>query len=218
MSTLASSRPASLTGAAPAPPRAAGARRAAVASAAVGFVLTYLVAVGTPLGQRLDEAAMQWTAAVVTRDGWAETVLHAVSAGSVLLVGAALAFVTALTRGPRVAALGLLSAAAVIVGAQVLKQALTRPDFSVGALANSFPSGHVAAVTGLAVALLLAVPAGRWRRLALVVVAPVVVLTGLATVVQEWHRPSDVLGSVLLGVVVALAAAQCESPLRRRRA
>jgi membrane-associated phospholipid phosphatase len=218
MSTLASSRPASLTRAAPAPTRAAGVRLAAAASAAVGFVLIYLVAVGTPVGQRLDEAAMQWTAAVVTQDGWAETVLHAVSAGSVLLVGAALAVVTALIRGPRVAALGLLSAAAVMVGAQVLKLALTRPDFSVGALANSFPSGHVAAVTGLAVALLLAVPAGQWRRLALVVVAPVVVLTGWATLVQEWHRPSDVLGSVLLGAAVGLAAAHCESQRGRRRA
>ena len=183
-----------------------------------GFVVLYLVAVWTPVGQQLDEAAMQWTAAAVAGEGWAETLLHAVSAGSALLVGTTLAVVTALTRGLRPAALGLLSASIVMVGAQVLKLTLTRPDFSVGALVNSFPSGHVAAVTGLAVALLLAFPAGQWRRVALVGVAPVVALTGAATIVLEWHRPSDVLGSVLLAAAVGLAAAQCESPRRGRRA
>lgn len=184
--------------------------------AAVGFVLLYLLGVGTPTGQQLDEAAMRWTAVAITEDGWAESLLGWVSAGSVLLVGASLAIVTALTRGLSTAALGALSAAVVLLGAQVLKLTLTRPDFTVQALANSFPSGHVAAVTGLAVALLLATPAGRWRRAALLGVTPAVALTGLATVALEWHRPSDVLGSVLLGVVVGVTAARRNRKLLRR--
>ena len=216
MSTLASDRPASLRASAPA--RAAGLRLTAATWAAAGFVLVYVVAVRTPAGQQLDEAAMHWTAAAVTGDDWAEALLSAVSAGSVLLVGIALAAATALARGLRPAALGVLSATAVLVGAQVLKLTLTRPEWSVQAMANSFPSGHVAAVTGLAVSLLLAVPPGRWRHVALAAVAPVVALTGLATVVLEWHRPSDVIGSVLLAAAVGLAAAQYESRRRRRRA
>jgi membrane-associated phospholipid phosphatase len=174
--------------------------------AAAGFVLLYLVGVGTAAGQQLDEAAMQWTAAFITRDGWAEALLTGVSAGSVLLVGATLAVVTALTRGLRPAALGALSGAVVLLVAEVLKLTLTRPDFAVQALANSFPSGHVAAVTGLAVSLLLAAPTRRWRWAALLGAAPAVAFTGLATVALEWHRPSDVLGSVLLGVVVGITA------------
>jgi len=186
-------------------------RLSSAAWAAAGFLLLYLVCVGTPGGQQLDEAAMQWTATTVTEDGWARALLATVSAGSVLLVGGAIAALTALTRGPRTAALGTLSGAAVLVGAEVLKLVLTRPGFSVDAVANSFPSGHVAAVTGLAVTLLLAVPAGRWRRTPLVGLAPVVLLTGLATVVLEWHRPSDALGSVLLGAVVGVVAARREN-------
>lgn len=178
--------------------------------AMVGFMLLYTLAVGTAEGQQLDEAAMQWTAATVAQDGWGDALLSAVSAGSVLLIGATVAVATTLIRGLRVAALGALSATAVLLGAETLKIALTRPDFSAQTLANSFPSGHVAAVTGLAVALLMAAPRGRWRRAALAVAAPAVALTGLATVAMEWHRPSDVLGSVLLGVIVSVAASHWE--------
>ncbi|WP_157720212.1 phosphatase PAP2 family protein [Friedmanniella luteola] len=186
-------------------------RPSAAGWAATGFVLLYLLSVGTAGGQRLDEAAMQWTAASVTEDGWAEALLTGVSGGSVLLVGGALAIVTALARGLRAGALGALSGAVVLLAAEVLKLTLARPDFTVQALANSFPSGHVAAVTGLALALLLAAPAGRWRWAALLAVTPAVALTGLATIALEWHRPSDVLGSVLLGVVIGATAAGWES-------
>jgi membrane-associated phospholipid phosphatase len=182
--------------------------------AAVSFVLLYLLSVGTAAGQQLDEATMRWTAAAFPQNGWAQALLTGVSAGSVLLAGAALATVTALTRGLRMAVLSTLSAAVVLLGAEVLKLALTRPALSVQALANSFPSGHVAAVTGLAVALVLATPVSRWRRVALIGTTPVVALTGLATVVLEWHRPSDVLGSVLLGVVVGVTAARWEHGTR----
>lgn len=189
-------------------------RLSAAGWAAVGFVLLYLVGVGTAAGQQLDEAAMQWTAASITQDGWAEALLALVSAGSVLLVGGALAIMTALARGLRSAALGALSGAEVLLGAEALKLTLARPEFTVQSLANSFPSGHVAAVMGLTVALLLAAPAGLWRWAALLGVAPVVACTGLATVALKWHRPSDVLGSVLLGVVVGVTAARWERRLQ----
>jgi membrane-associated phospholipid phosphatase len=197
--------------------RTGGARWSAAAWAAAGFGVLYLIGVGTLAGQRLDDAAMRWAAAAVSDDSWARVLLTWVSAGSVLTVGASVAAVTAITRGPRTALLGALSGAAVLLGAEVLKLALTRPGFSVDAVANSFPSGHVAAVTGLAVGLLLAVPAGPWRWAAMVGVAPVLALTGLATVVLQWHRPSDALGSVLLGVVVGVAAARWDQTGRPRR-
>lgn len=192
-------------------------RLTTAAWAALAFVLLYLVGVWTPVGQQLDDAAMSWTATAVSEDGWARALLTWVSAGSVLLIGAGLTALTAVTRGPRAAVVGALSGALVLLGAKVLKLALTRPDFGVQTLANSFPSGHVAAVTGLAVVLLLAAPAGAWRRVAMLGAAPVVAVTGLATVVLEWHRPSDVLGSALLGVVVGLAAGSATGRSRPRR-
>lgn len=188
--------------------RAPGVQWPVAAWAAACFGVLYLISVGTLAGQQLDDAAMRWTAAAVSDDSWARVLLSWVSAGSVLTVGVAIAAVTVVTRGPRTAVLGAVSSAVVLLGAQVLKLVLTRPGFSVDAVANSFPSGHVAAVTGLTVGLLLAVPAGRWRWAAMLGAAPVVILTGLATVVLEWHGPSDAMGSALLGVVVGVAAAQ----------
>jgi len=175
--------------------------------ASVGFASLYLLSVATPAGQQVDDAVMRWTAAAAS-DGWAEALLAAVSAGPMLLAGAALAVVTAAARGLRTAARSTLSGGVVLLGAEVLKRSLTRPAFSVQALANSFPSGHVAAVVGLSVALLLAARRGRWRWAALLGASAAVALTGLATVVLQWHRPSDVLGSVLLGVVVGVIASR----------
>ena len=64
------------------------------------------------------------------------------------LAGAVLTVITAATRGLRTAVLSTLSGV-VLLGAEVLKQVLLSPGFSVQMLANSFPSGHVAAVVRL---------------------------------------------------------------------
>jgi len=178
--------------------------RSAVWSA-VGFVCVYLVAIRTGAGQRLDESAMIWLAATVTSQGWAQVLLHLVSEVSVLLVAAFLVLGAALLRGGRVALSSALTVGTVIIAAQVLKATLTRPPLLDLAIANSFPSGHVAAVAGLAAALVVALPK-RARALVVGVLVPVVGLTGLATVVLEWHRPSDVVGSVLLALTVASLA------------
>ncbi len=187
-------------------------RLSPAAAAAIAFAALYVGAVGTSTGQQLDDAAMRWTATVVVSDHWAHALLTMISATSVLLVGLVIAALTALVRGLRAAALGASGGAVVLVGAEVLKLALTRPDLTIDALANSFPSGHVAAVTGLTVALMLVTPSGRWRWCALLPAVPAVVLTGLATVVLQWHRPSEVLGSMLLGVVVGVIAWSRDSP------
>jgi undecaprenyl-diphosphatase len=62
---------------------------------------------------------------------------------------------------------------------------------------NSFPSGHEARTTALALAL-------RWPRL--VAVTSILVM-GLAKIYLGDHWPSDVLGGWLLGYVVTAAAA-----------
>jgi membrane-associated phospholipid phosphatase len=168
----------------------------------VGLFLLYLVFVGTPTGQHVDEELMKWVSATVSSHGWAELILAWVSAGSVLLVAAALVGTTAALRGPLRALSCALAAGATVTAAELLKLTLARPSFLAEPTMNSFPSGHVAAVAGLAAALLIALPARRRRVVALLVVMPAVGLTGMATVVLQWHRPTDVLGSVLLAVVV----------------
>jgi membrane-associated phospholipid phosphatase len=91
-----------------------------------------------------------------------------------------------------------------VAGAAALKAVLVRPALLDGT-ANSLPSGHVAAVAGLAAALaLVCAPTGR----VLVAVAGLgaVATTGLATLALAWHRPSDVVASGLLAVGVAAVA------------
>jgi membrane-associated phospholipid phosphatase len=171
--------------------------------AASGFVLLYLAAVATRAGQVLDDAAMHALSELVEPRQWAGLVLHWVSAGSLLGLSAALGLVTWVLRGRGVALLGALTTGVVVLSAQSLKLLLQRPELAAGPATNSFPSGHVAVVAGLAAAVVVGAGPGVARRVALVLLTPVVGLAGLATVVLQWHRPSDVLGSVLLSVAVS---------------
>jgi hypothetical protein len=72
------------------------------------------------------------------------------------------------------------------------KAVLVRPALLSETAANSPPSGHVAAVAGLAVAAVLVVP-GSLRKTVAALGSVAVGPTGLATVALRWHRPSDVL-------------------------
>jgi membrane-associated phospholipid phosphatase len=83
---------------------------------------------------------------------------------------------------------------------------------------QSFPSGHAAVALSTMCALLLVTPP-RWRApVALVASAWALAIT-VATVVANWHRPSDTVGSGLIVVgytaaaVVLLARAGAAHPL-----
>jgi membrane-associated phospholipid phosphatase len=80
---------------------------------------------------------------------------------------------------------------------------------------NTFPSGHTAVAAAVAVAAVLIAPPAR----RLVVVAAGAVLTGavgVAMLVAELHRPSDLMAAPALAVAVGLlvAAARREPPAR----
>ncbi len=87
-----------------------------------------------------------------------------------------------------------------------LREVLVRPDLGgYGYAHQTFPSGHVAVVGGLCAAawLLWPRPASRgaagWAALGVTAVA------ALASVVTYAHRPSDVVGSLLVAVGVTVA-------------
>jgi hypothetical protein len=93
-------------------------------------------------------------------------------------------------------------------GSTVLKLAIPRPDLGVAGstVHNSFPSGHVAAATGLVLAFLLVVPArARWWLAA--PGAVVVSAVAAATMIADWHRFSDALGAVALASMMCCLAA-----------
>ena len=172
----------------------------------LGFVVVYLLCVRTQLGQLVDEEAMLRLSTAAGSVRWAQLVGALVSAPSLLAVTAGLLLVTALLRGRRTALVSAGAAATILVAAQLLKLLLDRPSLLSEAMSNSFPSGHTAAVAGVAAVLVIAVPVG-WRWVPTILVAvPAVSVMGLATIVLQWHRPSDVLGSALLAVLVTQLA------------
>lgn len=90
--------------------------------------------------------------------------------------------------------------------ADVLKDVLVRPQLLADATSNSLPSGHVAAVAGLAGAAWIATDR-KWRPATAALGDLVVAATGLATITRGWHRPSDVIASGLIALAaVALAS------------
>lgn len=183
-----------------------------VALAAVaGIVLTWHVLVLSPRGQQLDDAAVDGALYGQGRL-WqlAEPVLDVVSVGFVVVV-LGVAMVLALLRRRWGLA---VQVAVLVIGAnvttQVLKHAvLERPDLGHGT-GNSLPSGHTTVAAAVSVALLMVAPR-RARPVVALVGAAYTGATGVATMVGQWHRPSDVLAAILVvlawtGLVCALTS------------
>ncbi|RZT78971.1 PAP2 superfamily protein [Micromonospora violae] len=121
--------------------------------------------------------------------------------GVVLLVGVLRRRVVAGVVG-----VGMVVCAVLVAGA--VKGALPRPDLQIDSSTthNSFPSGHVAAATAVLLAFMLVLPGWARRWLAVPGAAGVSVIAA-ATMIAGWHRFSDVLGGVLLGVTLFCLAA-----------
>jgi membrane-associated phospholipid phosphatase len=171
------------------------------AGAACGLLITYAVAVLTPLGQHLDTSIMVLIADAASDRRGAQLLLDHESAATMVALTAILTGLVALVRGVRPAFAVALTAVGTVISAEALKAMLTRPALLSDPAANSLPSGHVAAVAGLAVAAVLAVT-GSLRIVVAAIGLLAVGLTGLATVILAWHRPSDVFAAALLAVTV----------------
>ncbi|TPW73631.1 phosphatase PAP2 family protein [Schumannella sp. 10F1B-5-1] len=193
-------------------------RAAVVALAAAGGLAgVFALAVLTTRGQHVEQGVLDLAA-------YSESspLLALVSIPALLGACAVVALVALVQR--RV--IGAIVGVGVIGVANVLGQALKhllldRPNLAVDA-SNSFPSGHAVAVASVLFALLLVSPA-----LVRLVLAPVsAVLLGAVSIQLVhlgWHRPSDVLGGVLLaasltaiGALVPHAAPPVAPGLPRR--
>ncbi|MGY0231071.1 phosphatase PAP2 family protein [Longispora urticae] len=182
------------------------------------LVTTYVLAVWTPIGQALEYRNLNegWgdpdgTWAWRLLDWFGEPLTLAVLVAAVLLVGLA-------ARRFWAGVVGICMVGAAVLAARTLKEVLPRPVLDAADFAtthNSFPSGHVTVAAGLVLALVLALPA-RFRLLALVPGTVAVTVVLVATVVAQWHRPSDGIGGVLIaGAAYCLAAAGLHGYARR---
>ena len=184
---------------APGPGRPLLALLAAVIGGAGVAGLAHL-AVRTPSGQRLDQLILTGAqyhegALASLADLASRSVSVPVSIG--ILVAALL--LVLVRRRPGL----LLPLLALVVGAnlttQVIKHfVLTRDALGPGIeiTPNSFPSGHTTLAAAAMVALVLA--SGRLRPLLALLGAAWTASVGIGTLVLGWHRPSDVVGAILV--------------------
>lgn len=179
------------------------------------FVALYLWAVRTEPGQEWDITLF---ARLQMLGETAETLASLLRwlLPALLAVLYALLALTRLRQRRFAAVIGTVLLGVLSIGsARVLRlNVLGRPDLGdYGYFYNTYPSGHVAATTALAAAVLI-LAGRRWRLRVAAAVVPLVAVACLASVIGHAHRPSDVLGAVLL--VGAIAAAGLTLPVTDR--
>ncbi|CRK55033.1 phosphoesterase, PA-phosphatase related [Alloactinosynnema sp. L-07] len=176
------------------------------AACLVGLILTYLLFVRTAAGQWADGLLLSDYRGLPRS---AEEVLAATGDVKLWLVLVTVVLVIGALGGRwwrGVAGVGVILGAVGV--ARLLKATLSRPDLDIvgSTTHNSFASGHVAAAAGLLVAFLLVVPAAARPWIA-VPGGLSVAAVAWATVDAGWHRPSDVVGAVLIAAALALVVA-----------
>jgi len=192
----------------PALPRASGrVERAVVAIlAAVALAVVFVVAVWTERG-RIAEGAVLEASTFAT-----DSPLLGIVGISTLAAACAGLLAVGLVR--RRGDLAVVAVAVVVVSTgvgQLLKHlVLTRPT-AVAEQGNSFPSGHMIAFTAVAAGALIVLPAAL-RLLAAPIAGVVLSLVAIRLVHDGWHRPSDVVGALLLVVCITAVATLWRSP------
>ena len=181
---------------------------AALALSPMAFALLYLFAVRTRAGQRLDASAVRLRFVLPKSQFLLAVRMHDwVSVASIAFLGGAIVLIAFVRQRPRQA----LASGVIMVGSmltsETIKHTWPRPARGITdslGTHNTFPSGHTTVAMALAVgALVVASPASRRR------VAPLSALfataVGSSLVATASHRPSDIMGAVI--VVVGWVAA-----------
>lgn len=187
------------------------------ATAALVLAATYALAVLTPGGQALENAALRGA------DQVREAVLTEASVALGHITVATLALATALVGVIGVARrrwdLAIAGVSVIILG-QLITQSLKRfvpprPELVTvtgDSTNNSFPSGHTTIAMTMLFAALIVTPY-RWRGLMLLLTLGWAVGIGAYTITAKWHRFSDTLGA---GAVAFLCASLAAWWLTRR--
>jgi hypothetical protein len=177
---------------------------------AIAAVLVYVLAVLTPIGQQLENAALRGADQVSTNEaGAANSSLDQITVYSLAAAVVLIAAIGLLRRRWDLA----LASVGVIVAGQVITQGLKRyilprpPLVSLtGHYANnSLPSGHTTIAMTVLFAALIVVPY-RWRGVALFFVLSWAVGIGSYTVTAKWHRLSDTLAADAIALALGCLA------------
>ncbi len=166
----------------------------------VALAATYFFFVRTTTGQFIDESALVEAVEIHGAAGKASNkLLDWLPALSVLIASVVVLFVTVARRRWAAAGIALAAAAGANVATQFLKALVpVRPFRGIETLEfNSLPSGHTTlAASAAAVVFLMVSP--RWRPLAGFLGGSFAVATGVSTLINQWHRPADVVAAFLV--------------------
>jgi len=166
----------------------------------VGLIATYYYFVQTTTGQFIDESALVEAVDIHGPAGKAATqFLDWLPTISLVVAAVVVLFVTVIRRRWTAAGIAVAACIGANVATQVLKDVLpTRPDKGVVTLElNSLPSGHTTlAASAAAAVFLMASP--RWRPMAGFVGGTFAIASGVSTLINQWHRPADVVAAFLL--------------------
>ncbi|MCX7522498.1 phosphatase PAP2 family protein [Microbacterium sp. STN6] len=194
---------------------------------AAAFAGVYVFFVRTHTGQLIDERSFEgaalWRGGLGGPASWLLNALPAISVGLAFVI---MVIVSIIRRNGTVFIAAAAAALAANASTQLLKYAiLDRPDTGVAeGLANSLPSGHTTAAASAALAVFL-IASPRMRPVAAAIGSLFAIVAGAATLVNQWHRPSDVIAALLVvafwgcgaGFVLATSAsAQAARPSRTR--
>ena len=207
----------------PSPPerfrtRMRGYRAVWVMVCVLALPVLWVGAVRTRSGQLMDTLAMNAVQGHIPfRSAPARTLEILVSVPALLLIGCVIVVVTLMRHRLGLTFRAALVFAAANVTTQLLKDFLPRPALGIGhTLDNSFPSGHVTVVASVVVIAIAVVPAGV-RCLVAYLGAILTTLTGLSVISLGWHRPSDVIGALMVVCFYSLLALPSEwRPSRSR--
>lgn len=174
-----------------------------------GLVATYGFFVKSTDGQYIDESALV-EASVARKYIGTQTaqLLDYLPVTSVIIASLVVVFVTLARKRWRAAGVTLVAMGAANLSTQIIKAWLPdRPDLGVTTLAlNSLPSGHSTMAASAAAAVFLVV-SPRWRPVTAFVGASYAVLAGVSTLINQWHRPADVVAAFfVVGFWTLLAA------------
>jgi membrane-associated phospholipid phosphatase len=168
--------------------------------AALGFVIVpsvYAVAVLTPLGQRVEDAAL---GGVRESDLFgSDTALNVISVPVILLL---VVVIAAVAFARKRLAVGLGAGFVVLASAgtsTLLKRIAERPEIAQSETPNSFPSGHATIALAALFAVLMVTPR-RFRPLVLLAGTVYAVFVANQTVVYGWHRVSDIIGACAIAL------------------
>ncbi|MFH5878496.1 phosphatase PAP2 family protein [Arthrobacter sp. NA-172] len=173
-----------------------------------GFVATFYFFVRTTTGQFIDESAL---VEATTLNGPAERAstrfLDWLPVTSLAIAAVVVLFVTIARRRWKAAGIAVAACVAANLAAQVLKDWFPdRPFRGVQTIElNSLPSGHTTLAASAAAAVFLVV-SPRWRPVAGFLGGTFAVAAGVSTLINQWHRPADVVAAFLLVGAVMLPA------------